>query len=127
MRIVQGRPPNYDEINEVFGPLPPNTVFAYGDTIYKSSSEPLSDDLVAHEHTHLRQQEQAGGPDNWWGLYISDWKFRLEVEVEAYRVQLASISNKRQRRQTRRRVARDLASPMYGGLVTTHEAFALLS
>lgn len=127
MRVCSGRPPNYAEINQAFGPLSPSVVFAYGDTIYAARPDELPADLIVHEKVHLRQQREVGGPEIWWRRYIDDPEFRLAQEVEAYRAQLASHSVKRERRQVARRVALDLASSMYGSLVDRHEAWKLLT
>lgn len=44
--------------------------------------------LIAHERRHCEQMREQGTVRFWW-LYVTDAKFRLRVEVEAYRVQLA--------------------------------------
>jgi hypothetical protein len=126
-RVVARRPPNFAAIERAFGPLPPNTVFAYGDTIYSPSSDELPPDLVEHEKVHLRQQAAVGGPDEWWRRYIEEPAFRLEQELEAYRAQVATFADRARRRECARRVARDLAGPIYGRLITKGEAFRLLT
>lgn len=129
-KIVKAFPPNYAEINAAFNP-PPNAVFAYGDTIYSPSSDTLSSDLVAHEKTHFVQQAAIGGPEAWWRRYIDEPQFRLEQEIEAYRVQYAYASAvglaRPQRRALLAHICKSLASGMYGRLVTKEQARALVT
>lgn len=125
-RVVQELPPNFNEIVTVFGPLPHTVVFAYGDRIYSPSGTDLSPELVVHEETHLRQQAEVGGPEEWWRRYLADPDFRLAQEVEAYRAQLAAAPNRARRRELWRQVSKDLASSMYGRLVTKDQARELL-
>jgi hypothetical protein len=127
VRIVVDRPPNYDAIVRAFGTLPPGVIFAYGDAVYSPSGEELPPDLVAHEQVHLRQQAAVGGPEPWWSRYLAEPTFRLEQELEAYRVQIAFHTDRPSRRACLRRVARDLARPMYGRIVTAEQARRLLS
>ena len=44
--------------------------------------------LLAHEMTHCRQMRRVGTVV-WWWRYVTDRKFRLTSELEAYRVQIA--------------------------------------
>lgn len=127
MKLIFDFPPNYDQIVAAVGPLPPSVVFAYGDAVYSPSGAELPADLVAHEEVHLRQQAEIGGPEVWWERYLADRDFRLEQELEAYRVQIAFHGDRAARRACFRRVARDLARPMYGSLVSAEQARRLLS
>lgn len=122
---VRDHPPNWARLEAAFGPLPPGVIVAYGDRVYVPSGKPLPRHLVIHESVHLRQQADAGGPDAWWDRYIDDRDFRLEQEVEAYRVQYRSM-NRRERRELGPLLARDLSGPMYGSLVTDREARLLI-
>jgi len=45
--------------------------------------------LIAHEEVHARQQRATGWFAWWWWRYLTDEAFRLDAELEAYRVQLA--------------------------------------
>src|SRR6267378_8434182 len=89
MKIVHDLPPFYVEIAQAVGVPPLSAVFTYGDTCYMLTDTGLmSPDLAQHEMTHMRQQrELAGGPDEWWRAWIADPEFRLDQELEAYRVQ----------------------------------------
>lgn len=128
-KIVKGFPPNHAEIKAAFNP-PPDTVFAYGDTIYSPGRVELPADLIAHEKTHFVQQAVVG-PDAWWRRYIDDPAFRLEQEIEAYRVQYAYATAvglaRPQRRALLAHICKSLASGMYGRLVTKEQARALVT
>lgn len=127
-RIVDGHPPNYEEIKARFNPAL-GTVYAYGNTIYAPGVAGLiSADLVVHEEVHFEQQARVGGPDAWWRLYIDDPRFRLEQEVEAYRAQYASLATlpRPERRERLAHYCKSLASRMYGGLVTKDQARRLI-
>lgn len=129
-RIVKGWPPNITEIRARFNP-PAGTVFAYGDTIYAPHAKgKLPADLVAHESVHFAQQRKAGGPEAWWHRYMTDPRFRLEQEVEAYRVQYAGYIvglPRARRRELLAHIARSLSSGMYGSLVTKEQARRLVT
>jgi hypothetical protein len=127
VRVIDRRPPNYEAIAAALGHPPPNAVYAYGDAVYSPSTTDLPPDLLAHEAVHLRQQVECGGPDRWWERYLEEPAFRLEQEVEAYRVQLACFSDRASRRECLQHVVRDLAGPMYGRLVTKQQARELLA
>lgn len=50
--------------------------------------------LIAHEETHCKQQAEFGWL-KWWAKYLLSREFRLEMELEAYVVQIqhgASLS-----------------------------------
>lgn len=128
-RILRERPPVYDLIVDKLGEPPPTVVYAYRDTIYAPGlhwKHELPPDLVVHECVHLEQQASIGA-DEWWVRYVDDPMFRLQQEVEAYRAQIASHSDRPSRRECKRRVARDLASGLYGRLVSGDEALRLLA
>ncbi len=131
MKVVQGLPPNYDEISRTFhfDQLPAifKPVFAYGDTLYNPTGEEVSDDLMAHEETHEEQQKILGA-EQWWELYLTDEAFRLTQEVEAYRAQYISVQDKSRdfRRLFLQRLAKDLSSKLYGSIINTKQAKELI-
>ena len=47
---------------------------------------------LAHEQTHAAQQREIGTLRFWW-LYLRSDAFRLQVEVEAYKAQIAHGAN----------------------------------
>lgn len=129
MKIIIDYPPNIEQIKKanVFE-LRPTCVFTYGDTIYNPGGGEITPDLEVHEETHYMQQ--GGDPEKWWNKYLADPEFRLKQEVEAYRNQYREfIKTTRDRNiifQFVRRIAGDLASPLYGSVVTYFEAVDLI-
>lgn len=125
MKIIIANPPVYDLICKALGTPPKNAVFTYGDKLCNPSNGFISPDLMKHEETHSRQQLYIG-PDLWWKKYLKDPQFRLENEIEAYQIQFAYFcaKNKDRNAQTRllHTIAGDLASPMYGGIITKEDA-----
>lgn len=127
-RIVTEFPPNYAELRARFNPGP-GTVYAWGDTIYSPHAADLPADIVAHEEVHFAQQRACGGPSAWWARYIAEPRFRLEQEVEAYRVQWSMIRDmpRPERRARLAHICKALASGMYGSLVTKEQARQLIT
>lgn len=106
-----------------------NTVFTVGDTIH--AKHPLSDDLLAHESVHVRQQtEHRGGSDGWWFEYFEDDNFRFRQELEAYRVQynwvLANVKDRNEQARHLTHYARCLSGDMYGSMLTLKEALSVI-
>lgn len=124
-------PPNYNEIVKYFDVRGRKTiVFTYGDTIYcPSGNLDLSPDLEAHEAVHIVQQKRVGGPKKWWDRYYTDMEFRLSQELEAYQEQYkhAKKVSRPYARFLLRSVSKDLASGMYGKMLTKEEAKAAIS
>jgi hypothetical protein len=85
----------------------------------------LPPDLIIHEQTHLKQQEKYG-LDNWVTKYLTDDKFRLDMEISAYISQLKSIGNRELRNKIRIESAKNLASSLYGNIIEYNEAFKIL-
>ncbi len=113
--------PLLEKYKEVFD-VSDRTIFAYDHKIYFNGE--LPDHLIIHEQTHHKQQDEVG-LDLWVEKYLTDVEFRLEQEVEAYRNQLQSV-NRNFRRKLLKIVAKDLASPLYGNIVSFKEAVRLL-
>jgi len=97
-----------------------NVIFTYEDTISTSSGE-MSEDLIAHERTHTRQQAEMGA-DVWWKRYLEDDQFRYEQELEAYQNQykwlVAHIKDRNEVTRFLMNYARSLSSGMYGNIVS---------
>lgn len=127
MKIVNDFPPNIAAIAKKFPIHGFNPVFTYGDTLYNPSGGPISDDLMAHEQTHERQQ-QAIGVEQWWAMYLEDETFRLTQETEAYRAQYKAVQDKPRnwRRLFLQAIARDLSSKLYGSIINTKQAKELI-
>jgi hypothetical protein len=128
MKINEAFPPIYDEILK-YG-MKPNeyTVFTYGDTIYNPHKIKIPEDLLAHEITHMGQQQN---PKEWWNKYLTDKKFRLSQELEAYKEQIKFASKHIKDRNALNKYKLDIAdflsSPIYGNIVSKSDAFRMLS
>lgn len=88
-----------------------DTIFAYCDIIY--SNNPLPADLIIHEQQHFKQQKEYG-LQTWVKRYLNEKDFRLEMERQAYLVQLSSISEKGLRDAIRKDCITALSSGLYG-------------
>lgn len=119
---VKGRPPNYYDVVKVFRMAHwVETVFAYDPFIYVPSGKPLPPELVAHESVHVERQRIAG-VEAWWERYLNDPLFRYHEELLAHRAEYkyleANTTNRRGRRSVLKHVAKRLASPLYGRLIS---------
>ena len=72
--------------------------------------------LIAHENTHLQQQE-AMGVARWLVRYLFDRRFRFRQEIQAMRVELAATAPA-QRESVARDYARLLATSYKGATFT---------
>ena len=123
-------PPNgvYERAVEMFGvSFEEGVAFTYGDTIH-SKNEPYAD-LVAHEEVHERQQLRIT-PELWWDRFFTSVEFRLDQELEAYRVQFKFIKKhvKDRNRQAKHLdfFAKSLSGTMYGNMISYREASKLI-
>jgi len=126
MEIVQGLPPNYDQIVRSVGTPPKSAVYTYGGTIYSPIGTDLPEDLIVHEQTHITQQARISAK-MWWDAWTVSLSFRFADELEAYRAQYKfyALKNKDRNAQARFAVAlaSDLAGPMYGKMTTFQIAY----
>lgn len=126
MRILIEPPPNYGEICKTLSPGD-TAVFTYGDTIYAPNlkdEKEIQLHLMVHEETHAKQQTN---PEEWWIKYLADADFRFEQELEAYASQFAYVDGLegltyKNKKSFLEKIASDLASPMYGNIITQVEA-----
>lgn len=132
MHVVQGYPPNIEEIARVLprARTSGGVVFAHGDTIYVPDGPlVLPPEIQAHEEEHGRRQ-LVEGVEAWWDRYLSDLQFRLIEEIYGhqaeYRAVCARVTDRNARMKYLYHVADKLASPLYGGLVSQREALDLL-
>lgn len=105
-------------------------IFTYEDVISSSTGE-MTEDLIAHEQTHVRQQlEFKGGAELWWQEYLNNDKFRFSQELEAYRNQYQwLIKNIKDRNEVIRfltHYARSLSGEMYGNMCDFSTAMSLI-
>lgn len=132
MKISKEKPPNYEQILKAFDIADKPVVFTYGDTIYNvPEGYKLPAPLEVHETIHSKQQ--GDDPASWWEKYISDSKFRLQQEIEAYAAQYKFVKehfNRKFSDQFLDWVSFDCASEVYGKMTTfqeAHEAIRLLA
>lgn len=98
------------EFSKVFK-INEDTVIAYDGNIY--SNKPLYPDVLEHEKVHLKQQKKYGLL-NFTDKYLNNRAFRLEMEAEAYKVQLESIKDEELREAVRKDAIIGLTSGLYG-------------
>ncbi len=117
MRIVRERPPIWEEAHRHFEIDDSRTFYTYGDVIHNPAGIPISADLIAHEETHARQQNNGGGPEVWWKSYFSDIEFRKKQEAEAYHNQYKFYCRQVKDRNAQAKylhlIAGFMASPLY--------------
>ena len=129
IRIVGGRPPNFEAIAAVFPEAKRDgVIFTYGDTIYVAGTVApnLSPALRAHEAMHSQRQAMIGGPALWWDRYLADADFRLKEELIAHRAEYGTVRQTVKDRnhvaQHLHQIASRLASKLYGNMMTLAEA-----
>jgi len=155
IEVVYDVPPIFDEIVKVFpGARNERVVFSWGSRVYINSKErePVPKPIIAHESIHGSRQtiitrsklREKGVNDftaehaeewewevlAWWRRYMRDEKFRYDEELlahqEEYRVACAEAISRRQRQFALKTIAKKLASPLYGSMVSPAKAKTLL-
>lgn len=128
VKISNKKPPQWilDAVKEQFDvDWESSVIFTYGDLITSYYGE-MSEDLMAHEPHHTKQQKEYGGPDKWWKEYLANPQFRYEQELECYRLQYQwldkNIKDRNEKFKYLLHYAKSLSGKMYGNLVTTQEA-----
>lgn len=120
MKIVVGRPPNFEAIAAVFPAARRlETIFTYGETVYISHDHQLPIWLIEHENVHIAQQET--GPECWWQTYLANKAFRFQQELVAHRKEyevLIANGNRILRRRAAQAISGRLAGPLYGHCCT---------
>lgn len=133
MRVVQDLPPLFDEIDAVFHVRGRPILFAWGDKIFNPGAVHVPPELLAHEAVH--GERQGSDVEGWWRRYLSDPAFRLDEELPAHAAEFRSLceqhrprwqSERNMRRTYAAHVARKLAAPLYGNLITVSAAKQLL-
>lgn len=135
MRVINAVPPLFDEIAAAFPRARnPGVIFCWGDKIYAPRQVgAIGPELIAHEAVHCERQ----GADiaGWWRRYIVDPQFRLEEEIPAHAAEFKAIcaaqrgkwvSERNMRRTYAAHVARKLAAPLYGNLISVSAAKELI-
>lgn len=123
LSIVNQNPPNIEEIKKRFS-VGKATLFCHGSTLFNPDAVHVPDHVFIHEQTHSKQQ--GDDPVKWWNKYLTDNDFLLSQEVEAYKAQYKYLCDKIKDRNHRNRIllqlAAQLASPMYGSLISINKA-----
>lgn len=102
-------------------------IFVFNQKIYTRYQ--LSEHLIVHEETHIKQQGNLLGSIKWVILYLTSTSFRLQQELEAYRNQYKYIFKHSSRNEANTlllRISKDLSSEMYGSIVSFEEAKRLI-
>jgi hypothetical protein len=124
VKIIRAYPPNIEAIRAAFDLAGYAPLFAYGDAIYAPLRTDVPPHLVAHESVHMARQGSA--VESWWERYIKDPAFRLREEIPAHVAEYVYLCESSPGRGARRRalsvVAKRLASPLYGGLISSERA-----
>lgn len=121
MKLSNRIPPIYFTLKKKFNVnWDKGVIITYGDTVY--CKYPLSDDLIVHEQTHIKQQLDYG-VEKWWDRYLIDKDFRLSQELEAYKNQANFLKGNKERIE---KILKDISSSMYGNMITYEEARQLI-
>lgn len=116
-----------NRIIDAFDLFGKEVIFTYGDIIYNPNNIEIPDHLLTHEKTHQYQQK-AIGKDLWWDKYLTDSKFRIEQELEAYSRQYKHIcrltKDRNERNRILHKIAELLSGPMYGNAISKNEALS---
>lgn len=97
-------PPNYAEIDAKFkltalkATVDVRPVFAYAPYCYNPYREPLGEEIMQHEATHILRQN--GDPIGWWRKYIDDQEFRLDEELPAHVIEYHVRIRQAEKRET---------------------------
>lgn len=131
MRVVQGYPPNFEEIAAVFPEArKKGVIFTYGETIFAPDQRVMSRALLCHEAMHgQRQGSREETIKKWWTSYLLDEGFRFQEELVAHRAEYGWFKGKdrNEAHYMLRQIAKRLASPLYGSMVNEVEARQLIS
>jgi len=128
MKIIKDYPPNYEQICAAIPGVRSikTAIFTYNGCLYNPGNGNIPPELMAHEETHVKQQVDS---DHWWGQYLHDVDFRLDQELEAYRVQYAYAvkhCDRSYRRNLLNFISKSLAGKLYGNLVSKEQAKELI-
>lgn len=123
--IIHTKPEIYQRLVDTFGiDWNKGIIITYNGKIYCKTD--ISDDLIVHENTHIKQQENQ--PD-WWDKYIEDKNFRLSQEIEAYKAQYEYVKGnypRWARRKVLKAIATDLSSYIYGNIISYEDAVKVI-
>lgn len=118
-------PPIMDKIEQTFGALRGRAIlYAWGEYVFNPMGVLIPKQLMFHEWVH--GQRQGKNPEGWWEVYMADTDFRLREEILAHRGEYDAFCMLYKDRNVRSnyltKVARKLASPLYGSMVSFMQA-----
>ncbi len=127
MEIINKEPPHFKEIKMVFDLEGIKPVFTYGDKIYNPMNLKIPDHVIEHEKVHAEQQKHSTfWARLWWKKYLKNPQFRLNQELEAYKVQYQFakklIKDRNALARFLNQIAQDLSGKMYGNVISCGEA-----
>lgn len=128
LRIIHQPPPNYAQVVAKFPfAARPGTIFCYGRALFIPNGGHVTPSLMAHETVHA--DRQGNDPVGWWASYLVDQQFRFDEELPAHIAEYRWFNNhpRDDRRIMLRQIAARLAGPLYGRLVTVHQAKRLIT
>jgi hypothetical protein len=130
LEVRKEYPPNIEAIDRQFKVRGKPVLYAYAPVIYNPLGVFITPELLRHEVTHLYQQQDIP-VELWWERYINDAQFRLSQEIPAHQNEfLAHLDrrpNRHQRRGLIKLIAKRLSGPLYGNLLSLHDAKQLLN
>lgn len=130
LNILVERPPNYDQICEVFPVVRTirGVYFAWGDTIYNPDNVRIERHIMYHENIHCQRQKAMcpegweEGVKLWWAKYLVDTEFRYAEELVAHKAEYSFFRgicrNARAREAVLTNAATRLSSSLYGNIVS---------
>jgi len=135
LQIINDYPPNINEIRKYL-PIHDKVVFTYGYRLFNPKGYRIDPALMKHEMKHADQQAEYGMTGfwipakyriyKWWRRYLRDKAFRLSQELPAYQSQYQEyakiLKDRNKLHNLTLMLAKDLASPLYGSLLSTAQA-----
>jgi hypothetical protein len=123
--LVDARPPNFDKILSAMPEArKAGVIFAYDGKVYAPGCRKITRELDAHERVHV--ERQGADPAGWWDRYIAEPEFRFEEELVAHQAEYAMFCRRfldpMKRYVQLGVIAKKLASPLYGSLITPGQA-----
>jgi len=113
-------------INEAFHVKGKPILYAWGTKIYNPMGVEIAPEMMAHEEIHGIRQRQQGNLTTWWLDYTNDPEFRLAEEIPAHQAEyqhiIAGATSRNYRRAALKHVAKKLAAPLYGQLISVEQA-----
>jgi hypothetical protein len=121
--VICRKPPLFDEIAAAFDLAGQKPIFAWGSVIYNPHAITIPACLFVHEGVH--GERQGSDVEGWWRRYIAEPPFRLDEEIPAHQAEYRAFCDGRDRNARRiglHHIAKRLASPLYGRMVSYDRA-----